>query len=402
MGETDQVIRYSLGDDSGQVFSILEKKLQELQIPKTSLPFDFIGGYVGYFGYEIKKLCGYPNQYLSDYPDSLWLFIDKCVVFDHKKRTVYLTCLAKSKQAADMWMADIKSAMHAKSLPRKRYKQPKITAKMRFAFDKVSYIEAINKCKTHIKNGESYEICLTNHLNGITNGDPLELYSILRKVNQAPYAAYLRDGDFAILCSSPERFLKIDQNRWVESKPMKGTMRRSTDKRKDRKLAAQLQTSEKDRAENLMIVDLIRNDLGRVCKIGSVQVSQLMAVESYQTVHQMTSTIRGELKTKFTGIDCIKACFPGGSMTGAPKKRTIDILEKLEKNARGVYSGSLGFLSANGAVDLNIIIRTIVMQRDKFSIGSGGAITYQSDPKKEYDEMLLKVQALRSALTQTP
>lgn len=398
MGEAMSVIRYSLSETTEDIFSSLEKKLQMMRIQKTSVPFDFVGGYVGYFGYELKKLCGFSSRYISEYPDSLWYFVEKYLVFDHKKQVLYLACLATNKQEADAWMSQMKDALQKKQTKKKQHitVSPSV---LQLELSKQQYFDAIDICKTFIKNGESYEVCLTNRLRGSVKKDPLELYRVLRKVNPAPYAAYFRDGDFTILCSSPERFLKIDQEGWVEAKPMKGTISRSTDPTEDHKLATQLRTSEKDRAENLMIVDLVRNDLGKVCEIGSVEVSKLMEIETYQTVHQMVSTIQGKLSSTVSPLACIKSCFPGGSMTGAPKKRTIEILDAIEKSSRGVYSGALGFLSVNGAIDLNIIIRTIVIQKEQATIGVGGAILYQSDPQKEYEEMLLKAQALQEALT---
>lgn len=397
MGEAKEVIRYSLNGKSEDIFSVLQKKLNNIRVTKTSLPFDFVGGYVGYFGYELKALCGFSNHHTSPYPDSIWYFIDRLFVFDHKEHKVYLMSLTNNKKSANEWFTQMKnlvsSRLHDKS------KQVISTNKLQLAVSKEEYLEAINECKSYLKKGESYEICLTNRLKGVTQKDPFTVYKQIRKINPAPYAGYFRDGDLSVLSSSPERFLKIDQDGWAEAKPMKGTIERSLDSKKDQQLAAALLHSEKDRAENLMIVDLLRNDLGKVCEIGSVEVSDLMKVETYQTVHQMVSVIRGKLRRGVSVLECIKACFPGGSMTGAPKKRTIEILDNLEKSARGVYSGALGYLSANGAVDLNIVIRTMVMQKGEVSVGTGGAITYQSDPHKEFEEMMLKVKALQMALS---
>jgi len=245
----------------------------------------------------------------------------------------------------------------------------------------------------HLLDGDSYEICLTNQLSLDTDADPLDLYRRLRHANPAPFAAYLRFGDSAVLSSSPERFLRVSRNGEAEARPIKGTSRRGATADEDTALAAALAADEKNRAENLMIVDLLRNDLGAVCEVGSVEVPRMMEVETYETVHQLVSEVRGRLRPDAATIDAVRSCFPPGSMTGAPKLRTTEILGEIEGAARGVYSGAIGWFGLGGAADLSVAIRTIVLADGRAEIGAGGAIVLQSDPEREYEEMLLKAAA---------
>jgi para-aminobenzoate synthetase len=259
------------------------------------------------------------------------------------------------------------------------------------------YREDVKACRRYLTAGHSYEICLTNTLETATGADPLELYRALRRVNPAPFASYLRFGDLAVLSSSPERFLSVDGDGLAEARPIKGTSRRGTTPAEDVLLADALRRGEKSRAENVTIVDLLRNDLGRVCEIGSVEVRELMAVESYETVHQLVSSISGRLRPDLGPLDAVRACFPPGSMTGAPKRRTMEIIDELEGAARGVYSGAIGWFACGGACDLSVAIRTIVLDGERASIGAGGAIVVDSDPDEELAEMLLKAHASAAA-----
>jgi para-aminobenzoate synthetase len=244
-------------------------------------------------------------------------------------------------------------------------------------------------------------VCLTTELCSAATVPPFAAYRALRARNPAPFAALVRLGELSVLSSSPERFLRVDRARTVESKPIKGTTPRSADPAEDARLRDRLRASADFRAENLMIADLVRNDLGKVCALGSIHVPGLMVVESHATVHQLVSVVRGTLRPGVGALDAVRASFPGGSMTGAPKLRTMEIIDALEGRPRGVYSGALGFLSVNGTADLNIVIRTLVVTPRGMSVGAGGAILAGSDADAEVEEMLLKARAVLDAIGST-
>jgi para-aminobenzoate synthetase len=385
------------------VLDYCERELERLHADAPALPFDFTCGFAGYLGYELKAEYGGELAHRSALPDAALVFCDRLIAFDHDEREVHLVALADATgaAAAEEWLAATGRELEALAhRPPPEPPAPPAAGALSFAAreGRDAYLANIAACQHEIFEGESYEICLTTELHSDSAIDPLAAYRILRARNPAPHAALLRLGDLSVLSSSPERFLRVDRERIVESKPIKGTAARAADPAEDMWRAAALRADEKSRAENLMIVDLVRNDLGRVCALGSVEVPALMAVESYTTVHQLVTTVCGRLRDDATAIDCIRAAFPGGSMTGAPKLRTMEIIDRLEQRPRGVYSGALGFLSVNGSADLSIVIRTLVASPHGLQLGSGGAIVAASDPDAEHDEMLLKARAVLAAI----
>ncbi|XP_042441749.1 probable aminodeoxychorismate synthase, chloroplastic isoform X2 [Zingiber officinale] len=399
------------------LFDFLDKELQSFIYDKRDyqdLPFDFCCGYIGYLGYDLKVECGAPfNRHKSRTPDACFFFADKLVAVDHRNGDVYLLSLHKNlnfgtlkdqdrTSKEDSWLIDTEKKLLSLRSPsiKKLNKQKSCAAPNEGSFviekSKSQYIKDVKKCQQLIKDGESYELCLTTQMRRrVDNINSLALYLKLRNQNPAPYAAWLNFAkeDLCICCSSPERFLRLDGDGILEAKPIKGTVARGRTQNEDDHLRLQLQYSEKDQAENLMIVDLLRNDLGRVCKPGTVHVPRLMEVESYATVHTLVSTIQGKRKPDASPIDCVRAAFPGGSMTGAPKIRSMVLLDSLESCSRGIYSGSIGFFSYNQTFDLNIVIRTVVLHKGEASVGAGGAITALSEPEEEYAEMMLKAKA---------
>jgi para-aminobenzoate synthetase len=395
-GPHAQLISHAVAASTPGLLDRLDRAVAATSVGDASLPFDFAGGWVGSLGYELKAECGAARAHRSTLPDALLLFADRIVAFDHLEDSAYVVCLTEGRTRA----AGVEWAEHtARRLRLLRAPSPPAVplpgerTGFRLARPADAYLDDIAACQDLLRAGESYEICLTNELRSARRADGLDLHRVLRRVNPAPFAAFLRFGGVEIVSSSPERFLSLDRARMLEAKPIKGTVGRSASPHEDRAAAARLRTGEKDRAENLMIVDVLRNDLGRVAEVGSVSVPTLMGVESYETVHQLVSTVRARLREDRTIIDCLRAAFPGGSMTGAPKLRTMELIDRLENRPRGAYSGAIGWIAANGTADLSIAIRTIVSSRAGLSIGAGGAITVQSSPQEEFEELLLKARA---------
>jgi para-aminobenzoate synthetase len=381
----------------------LERELARHALAGDELPFDFNLGYVGYLGYEMKADCGAPTVHRAPTPDAAFVFCDRMLAFDHRDRLIYLLALSTeaSEPEALEWLETTSRALRALELSPDDIEPPSTPIE----YPSVSYRHAlpeyerlVERCQAEIEAGETYEVCLTNMLSVDREIDPFATYRVLRSRCPAPFSSYLQFPEVRVLSSSPERFLHIDRARQVESRPIKGTRRRGSTASEDRALEVELASSEKDRAENMMVVDLMRNDLSRVCEIGSVRVAALFEIESYATVHQMVSTISGVLRPEESAVTCVRAAFPPGSMTGAPKLRTMEIIDRLERGARGVYSGALGYFALSGAADLSVVIRSIVTTDTATTIGVGGAVTTLSDPRQEVEETLVKARGLLDAI----
>ncbi|MFC7340436.1 aminodeoxychorismate synthase component I [Saccharopolyspora griseoalba] len=414
-GRHGEVLRYRVGSPAvevldatgqprgelpGDIFGALRDRLTERAVPTDELPFDLDGGYVGYFGYELKADCGSPNTRVSPAPDAVWIAATRLVAIDHELGETWLVALCRDgEDDAERWIADAREELAGQASPVVPDRGDELDFSDLLRVPRDRYLDDVEACLEQLRAGESYEICLTNEVDLDFTGDPRALYRRQRRHNPAPYAAYLALGDVQVLCSSPERFLRVGRDGVCESRPIKGTAPRRGDPAIDDVVRKELASSDKTRAENLMIVDLLRNDFGRVCRMGSVHVPSFLAVESYATVHQLVSTVRGRLPEGTDAVELTRACFPGGSMTGAPKLRTMEIIDELEDRPRGVYSGALGYFGLGGAADLNIVIRTAVAQRGRLSAGAGGAIVLDSDPVEEHEEMLLKLHAPLRGLT---
>ncbi|MEU6084102.1 aminodeoxychorismate synthase component I [Streptomyces sp. NPDC047108] len=406
---TVRVEREGLPDEEVRqgFFDYLDGELRRRALPRPAgLPFSFNLGYVGYLGYELKAEAGARAAHTAPTPDAAMLFTDRAVVIDHAENATYLLCLSIAPDDPDAakWLDATVGRLAVLPAEIARDHSPLVgtvspdAAALASRHSRQEYLGLIGDCLEEIRNGESYEICLTNMVVTGTRVDPLATYRHLRRVSPVPYGALLDFPGVAVLSASPERFLTIGTDRVAESKPIKGTRPRGATAAEDGALREGLRGSEKDRAENLMIVDLLRNDLNTVCEVGSVHVPKLFDVETYAPVHQLVSTVRGTLRDGVSAVDCVRASFPGGSMTGAPKLRTMEIIDRLEQGPRGVYSGALGWFSLSGAADLSIVIRTIVATEEGASFGVGGAVIALSDPAEEFEETLVKSRAMAKAI----
>jgi len=378
--------QYNKSEHSIDIWNYLQKEL-DYKIDNDDLPFNFKGGFVGYLSYELKS-----KQFNNQYPESTFYIVDRFIAIDNLLGEIYLVCYDEDEK----WFDEMKNKINNIKFDKINFEKEINESFNDFHIcSQEEHIEKIKECKKYLYDGDSYEICLTTQIIKNKSPNPDFIYHNLRKINPAPFSAYLNFlNGVKICCASPEKFLELDKNNVLKAKPIKGTVKRSTNMDEDEELKIQLQNSVKDKAENLMIVDLLRNDLSKVCKKNSVKVDKIFNIESFKTVHQMVSTITGIKKHKFHSLECIKSVFPGGSMTGAPKIRTIEILESIENRNRGIYSGILGYISFDQLFDFNIVIRTIIIHNNEITIGSGGAITVLSDDVDEYNEVLLKLNAL--------
>lgn len=401
----------------GDVFEDLRRTLGPYNVAAgdyPQLPLPFLGGAVGYFGYE----AGYFVEELPDVaeddidlPDIYLMVVDTCLGHCHRSGVSYLSVIGRgtSRQVAEEQarrrrdaLLERIAAFEAEPPPEWQGPPPAATngveVPVKSFFDAASYSALVEQAKEHIYAGDIYEVCTTHRLEAPYDGPAWDLYQELRRINPAPFACYLEFPEASVVSSSPERFLRLDRNRVAESRPIKGTRPRGVSPEEDEATARELASSVKDRAENMMIVDLVRNDFGRVCEFHTVRVPELMVVEKYATVFQLVSTIQGHLMEGYDGLDLIQACFPGGSMTGAPKIEAMKIIDRLEPVKRGIYSGSIGYIDFTGALDLNIVIRTFVVKDGRCFYNVGGAVVSDSDPLGEYRESMDKAAALTDSL----
>ena len=366
-------------------------------------------GWVGWLGYELGARTAMAPVATSDVgvPDACFVFLDRVIEFDHATQTIFAISSTTDVEWGDivqLAISNLLSNASRASLPGSYVvagsAQTDNNLHFDLRFDQGDYEQLIASCLNEIRAGNAYQLCLTNRIDVAFASAPnsFDVYERLRSANPSHHGGLIVAGDVSLISSSPEVFLCVNSNGYATTKPIKGTRPRSADADVDVALADELRTNDKERAENLMIVDLMRNDLGRVCEVGSVTVEKLFDVESYASVHQLVSTVGGNLAEGITAVDALAACFPAGSMTGAPKLSAMRILHGLEAGPRGIYSGAFGYLSLDGSCDFAMVIRSIVLNGTRGYIGTGGGITSGSVPRDEWEETLVKARPLLTAL----
>ena len=367
---------------------------------ETELPI--VSGAIGYFSYDYgREHVGVPSaeQDVEPIPQARVVFYDLLLIEDCHEKRVWLSACGQTEDAEALlarfrWGIERGMEEGFPALPDAHATKP-IT--VRPNFEKEEYKAAVDRMIRYIIEGDIYIANMTQRLDVMSDREPLAVFEHLRTHNPSPFGGYLDCGDHQIICASPERFLRL-RDGVVETRPIKGTRKRGETPEEDEALRRELELSEKDKSELLMIVDLERNDLNRVCRPGSVEVTELFTVETYATVFHLVSNIRGELAQGSDVTDLLRAAFPGGSITGAPKYRAMEIIDELEHGKRGLYTGSIGYLTLDGECDLNIVIRTAFHRDGRYHLGVGGGITSESDLEFEYEETLQKAKAVLEAL----
>lgn len=399
MKEEDGVFYRNGVPQDGSFEEAMNRYLKEAyEKNETKLPLT--AGAIGYFSYDYgRKFENIRTRHSKKIrmPEAMFVFYDLLIIEDKKKRELTITArgeLEEAQGALDRLEREIASCGSCKKPPKQERRAAFLPN-----FEKEEYKQTIDRMISYIIEGDIYIANMTQQLTAESRKEPYEMYRYLRTYNPAPFGGYFNYGDFQIASASMERFLQVRDGE-IETRPIKGTRKRGATLEEDEALKQELFLSSKDRSELLMIVDLERNDLNHVCKAGSVVVTEHFAVETYATVFHLVTTIRGQMKEGLGIMDLIRAAFPGGSITGAPKIRAMEIIDELEHDRRGLYTGSMGYLSLDGSCDLNIVIRTAVYQDGVYHLGAGGGITCESELEFEYEETLQKAKALLEAIAE--
>jgi para-aminobenzoate synthetase component 1 len=401
--------------EQGNPFDVLARLLETYRLDPFTAPIPFWGGAVGYLSYDLCHFVEHlPSTAIDDLqlPESYFAFYDTILAFDNLEGKAYVVStgfpeLGESRRLkrAKVRLEQIKGWLcsSSPSTPEADFRsaEGKGEAVLKSNFTPEGYMKAVDRVRGYIAAGDVFQVNISQRFETDLTVSTYELYRRLRQINPAPFASYLNFDEVTIVGASPERFLRVDGD-WVETRPVKGTRPRGKDAVEDTMLAEELTHSAKDRAENVMIVDLERNDLGRVCQYGTVRVTELAILETFPTVFHLTSTVVGRLRPNKNRIDLLKATFPGGSITGAPKVRAMEIIDELEPTRRNVYTGAIGYLSFGDSLDLNIVIRTFLIKDGKAYFQVGGGVIYDSNAEAEYVETLDKAKALIQALRLAP
>lgn len=373
-------------------FKLLSEVLQRYP-DQVSAELPFSGGAMGYFAYDLARRVETLPALAQDAEKLAQMaigFYDWVVVVDHLAQSAWLVGQGHAASTHERWSALQKLFSEPAASESASFS---VTSPVRSNLDVPAYASAFGRVQAYIQAGDCYQVNLAQRFSADAEGDGWAAYKALRDISPAPFSSYFNMPEAQVLSASPERFLRV-QDGLVETKPIKGTRPRSRDLAEDRANAEALLSSNKDRAENLMIVDLLRNDIGKNCAIGSVRAERLFALESFANVHHMVSTVTGTLAPGHGAIDLLRGCFPGGSITGAPKLRAMEIIEELEPNRRGVYCGAIGYIGFNGNMDTSIAIRTAVYSSGKIRFWAGGGLVADSEMDKEYRETLDKASSM--------
>ena len=380
---------------AGDPFTQLRKELGAPVQPVANVPF--AGGALGIWGYDLASpVFAEPGvaQDAEQQPEMAIGIYDWALLLDHQQHTARVVSHQRYPETAQLLPQIMRRLQQGQAVPPDNFR---VHGKIASNFTTDSYSRAFASIQDYLKAGDCYQVNLAQRFSAAASGDALCAYLSFRRSSPAPYSAFLNLPDAQILCASPESFLRV-QNGRVVTRPIKGTRPRSSDLQQDARFAAELQKHPKDRAENLMIVDLLRNDLGKSCEPGSVRVPELFGIESFSNVHHLVSTVEGRLAAGRDAIDVLRDCFPGGSVTGAPKLRAMQIIKQLEPDRRGVYCGTIGYVGFDGNMDSNIVIRTLVYSNDEVRCWAGGGIVADSDEKAEYQETMDKASAMLKLL----
>ncbi|MED1558777.1 anthranilate synthase component I [Bacillus paramycoides] len=383
--------------EHGNPLDLMQEYMEKWKTDYNPIAPPFQGGAIGYFSYDciryIEKLPSLAEDDIN-IPDIFFLLFDDVFVYDQKEKVLWIIThyVDEHKEAEerlnewkDLWMKEASEVTMSFKCPEEKNEA--------VAFTEEGFMKAVERIQEYIGAGDVFQVNLSTRQERTLQTHPLEIYTSLREINPSPYMGYLELGDFQIVSASPELLIK-KQGKEVSTRPIAGTRSRGASEQEDEELAKELIENEKERAEHVMLVDLERNDLGRVCKYGTVEVDEFMVIERYSHVMHIVSNVRGEVEEDKDAFDLVKAVFPGGTITGAPKIRTMEIIEELEPVRRGIYTGSIGWIGYSGDTELNIVIRTLLAKDGQAHVQAGAGIVIDSNPKNEYKESLKKAIAL--------
>lgn len=370
------------------------KKIREISNPGLPITSGAIGYFTYDYGRRFENISTRHNR-RSQIPEALFCFYDILIVADLQEKILYVSasgCLENPEAAIERIICEIESSESQNKPVRQECLAP-----YNADFRKSEYQQAIQSMMSYMKEGHIYVANMTQQLTVTASKAPYDVFRYLRSHNPSPFGAYMNYSDFQVVSASPERFLQMKDG-VISTRPIKGTRKRGVTPEEDLKMRLELENSQKDRSELLMIMDLERNDLNKICIPGSVRVTEPFVIEAYATVFHLVSEITGRLQPSYDAVDLMSQMFPGGSITGAPKIRAMEIIDELEHNRRELYTGSIGYFSADGSCDFNIVIRTAVYENGQYRLGAGGGITYESDVEFEYEETLQKARAVLEAI----